>query len=76
MKPLKIAALVFAGVLAVLVAGLAFGVPAGSSPRISRRGRAAFGVPALTKLASVEGHSTYRFRVDGPTTLSSARRRR
>jgi len=55
MKP-KIAALGFAGLLAVWVAALAFGVPA----------------RFLTKLAQdqVESHSTYRFRVDGPTTLS------
>jgi AsmA protein len=56
MKPLKIAALGFVGVLAILVAALAVGVPAGF----------------LTKLAQdqVESHSTYRFRVDGGTTLA------
>ena len=74
MKPLKIAALGFAGVLAVLVAALAFGVPALTKLAQDQvEGAAlAFGVPALTKLAQdqVEGHSTYRFRVDGPTTLS------
>ena len=74
MKPLKIAALGFAGVLAVLVAALAFGVPALTKLAQDQvEGAAlAFGVPALTKLFQdqVEGHSTYRFRVDGPTTLS------
>jgi AsmA protein len=74
MKPLKIAAQGFAGVLAVLVAALAFGVPALTKLAQDQvEGAAlAIGVPALTKLAQdqVEGHSTYRFRVDGPTTLS------
>jgi AsmA protein len=56
MRPLKIAALAFAGVMAVLVAALVFGVPAGF----------------LAKLAQdqVESQSTYRFRVDGSTTLA------
>jgi len=56
MKPLKIAALGFAGLLAVAGLVLAFGVPVGF----------------LAKLAQdqVEGQTGYRLRIDGATKLA------
>jgi AsmA protein len=56
MKPLKIAALGFAGLLAVGALALAFGVPVGFVAKLAQD--------------QVASHSSYRLRVDGATTLA------